>query len=314
MPGVTYAADGNPANAPCGAGVFTTEPGPTHGTRVASVIGGAANGVAKGVTIIPVKVWTCGMSGSTVAWCWALDWILGDSTSAQNCPGGVCRRAVVNISGGLAASSATEQCQSTPDPLSPKVACRAAFENNVVQLVQSGITVVAAANNLNNNSCDTTPARMGQGGTSGFSTPYHVITVGGSTDVSPIRSGKIDGRWVRRAGEAVPGNALDTGSNYGTCVDIYAPAEHFRRLATMASNSSVEASVPYQSGTSYAAPIVTGLVARLLQREPWLTPDQIWGRLRDSASHPTCFDPPSISDPASPACNNSRFIFGDPVW
>lgn len=319
-PGITI-ADGNPANWPCGVDVFTSNSDPAHGTRVASIVGGTANGVAKGVTIIPVKVWTCelvagqyGIGSSILWWCWALDRILEDAVSQENCPGGVCRRAVVNISGGHHVPSVEFQiCRTSPDPGAGNTNCLSAFENNIVQAVRNGIVVVAAANNQNNNFCNTTPARLGHGGTPGISIGEgdHVITVGGSTDVSPTGSGAAEQRWVRRPDEYLkPG---DAGSNYGTCVDIYAPAEHFRRMANMASTTSIEMNVPYQSGTSYAAPIVSGLAARLLQQQPTLTPLEVWQNIRDAAlaaSNPSCFDPDAGATP----CNNSKFIFANPSW
>ena len=163
--GTTF-GDGNAANNPC-----PTLTGPPdnveHGTSVASIIGGTNNGVAKNVTIVPVKVFNCdpqtGNLTSNLLWyCWALDWILADAQSFANAQ----RRAVVNISSGANVPfNASQMCD---DGHGGQTLCIPALENNVAKLVQNGITVVAAANNFNNGNCDTTPARMGYGGTAGF--------------------------------------------------------------------------------------------------------------------------------------------------
>ena len=154
--GVTY-GDGWPANNPCGG--LADFYGPGHGTSVASVIAGTTNGVAKNVTIVPVKVWNCDWNSfnhftnpatSTLWWCWGLDWILADARAHPM------NRAVVNISGVIFLPN-NEMCNGAP--------CVPAFENNVNQLVQNNVVVVTSANNQSNANCAGSPARMGYGGT-----------------------------------------------------------------------------------------------------------------------------------------------------
>lgn len=278
--GQTY-GDGFPANNPCGGMYNLYEPG--HGTAVASVIGGNTNGVAKSVRIVPVKVHNCDPARDTTTsnilwWCWGLDWIIGDAQSFANQG----RRAVVNISGGYTVRSISGLCDDTHGNY---VSCLDAFENNIRQLVVNGVTVVAAANNFNNAACDTTPARMGYGNPDPRF-DFHVITVGGSTEQ--------DQRWVRLPNEMILGDCnptcIDTGSNYGACVDIYAPAQHFWHLAHIASNSAYRTRIDQISGTSFAAPVVTGMVARLLQAHPTFSPIDIWNYLKTQANQPGCFD------------------------
>ena len=143
---------------------------------------------------------------------------------------------------------------------------------------------------------------MGYGGTAGFGTSYHTITVGGSSE--------SDQRWVRAPNEQFVGSA-DTGSNFGTCVDIYAPAHNFQHLAGLPYNNSYRDpnNLFFLSGTSYAAPIVTGMVARLLQKNPTWTPVQIWNYIHDTATNPNCFD---WQDDAHTICRNSRLVYISP--
>lgn len=103
-----------------------------HGTHVAGTVGGATYGVAKGVTIHPVRVLDCQGSGSTSTVIAGIDWIARNHV----------KPAVANMSlSGLA---------------SP------ALDTAVRNATAAGITFVAAAGNSNSNACNYSPARVAE--------------------------------------------------------------------------------------------------------------------------------------------------------
>ncbi|MBL4815395.1 MAG: S8 family peptidase [Shewanella sp.] len=121
-----------------------------------------------------------------------------------------------------------------------------ATDDAVNAAVAAGITFVVAAGNDNSNACNYSPARAAD-----------AITVG-STTSSDSRS---------------------SFSNYGSCLDIYAPGSSITS-AWYNSNSATNTI----SGTSMAAPHVAGVAALYLDQTPSLSPSEIDALLSSRAT------------------------------
>ena len=248
-----------------------------HGTSVASILGGKTVGVAKDVSIVPLRISSCGSSNTvstTERFCWALDWIRSSSNPDRNR-----RPALVSLSAYVRAN----------EPL------LSAFEyvinglvNNDTTTGWTGIPVIVSANNQGSSTCRTSPARLAwrnrpSVALNGQPSTARVISVGGTT--------RNDTRWQSAFGDpnayqefctAADGSMtfMPAGSNHGNTVDIYAPADDVPAADCTATNAYRSFR---NSGTSFSAPLVAGIAARLLQVEPTLTPAQLWTRIQQYA-------------------------------
>ncbi|MEQ4305523.1 S8 family serine peptidase [Plantactinospora sp. B6F1] len=187
-----------------------------HGTHVAGTVGGAEYGVAKGVTLVAVRVLDCSGSGSYAQVIAGVDWVTGDHDPGE--------RAVANMSLGGPANSAANTA--------------------VANSIADGVSYAVAAGNASVDACGSSPA----------SVPA-AITVA-ATGGFPGGPGRTDARA--------------TFSNYGTCVDIFAPG-----VAIVSSTIDSDTSSGPADGTSMASPHVAGAAALVLAQNPSYTPQQV---------------------------------------
>ncbi|MFJ6994688.1 S8 family peptidase [Streptomyces sp. NPDC003090] len=117
----------------------------------------------------------------------------------------------------------------------------------VAASISSGVTWVVAAGNNNADSCQYSPS----------STPS-AITVGATNSRDARATGWNNGQ----------------GSNYGSCLDIFAPGDSI----VSTSHTGDTASRP-DSGTSMASPHTAGAAALILSANPTWTPAQVRDRL-----------------------------------
>ena len=187
-----------------------------HGTHVAGTVGGNTWGVAKGVTLVGVRVLNCSGSGSNSGVIAGVDWVTQNRV----------RPAVANMSLGGGASTA--------------------LDNAVRNSIASGVTYAVAAGNSGANACNYSPARTAE-----------AITVGATTS----------------------SDARASYSNYGSCLDIFAPGSSITS-AWYTSNSATNTI----SGTSMASPHVAGVAALYLQGNTGASPSTVAGALLNTAT------------------------------
>jgi subtilisin len=210
-----------------------------HGTHVAGIIGARDNavgtvGVAPGARLWSVRVFQ-GYDGSEASIVCGLDWVIATHSNA------IPDIDVVNMSIQGPRLDYQEDCPTiVADPGADPI------QQAICTATAMGIVVVAAAGNSASNANDTAPGGFDQ-----------VISVAAMTDTD----GRGGGQGPNAGCSGYRDQADDTWasySNYGPDVDIVAPGTC---IVSTARNRSGAATATL-TGTSMAAPHVTGAVAR----------------------------------------------------
>jgi subtilisin family serine protease len=194
-----------------------------HGTHVAGTVGSTLYGVAKNVTIHPIRIIGCAGEGTEESLIAGIDWMVANHV----------KPAVANMSLGAPGHQGVDDA--------------------VTAAISAGIVFVVSAGNETDDSCGKSPARV-----------PGALTVG-STSVYDTRS---------------------SFSNYGPCVDLFAPGEDI--ISTWWNSDT--ATSP-SSGTSMAAPHVAGAVALYLEGHPHATPAEVHEELIARSTRNVIEDP-----------------------
>jgi serine protease AprX len=240
-----------------------------HGTHVAGVIagngydsGGQKAGMAPDASIISLKVLDANGQGTIRHIIAALDWVLANRSKYNI--------RVVNLS---VTANVTESYWTDPLTLAAK------------RLVDAGVVVVAAAGNRGRNA-------GGQSQYGGIGAPANapwVLTVGASsTNGTSVRTddsmaafssrGPTYLDWTAKPDLVAPGvGTVSMAAPGSTLVSL--------NLKSLIAGTLSTASPPYLSlsGTSMAAPVVSGVVAQMLQVNPRLTPNAVKAILQYTA-------------------------------
>lgn len=139
-----------------------------------------------------------------------------------------------------------------------------AIDDAVARMTAAGVTVVVAAGNAASNACNFSPARAPS-----------AITVA-STDINDARS---------------------SFSNYGTCVDIFAPGRNI--VSAWYTSNTATATL---SGTSMASPHVAAAVAIYLGTEPSASPARATSDVLSNAT------PNVVTNPGAGSPNRMVYV------
>jgi serine protease len=224
-----------------------------HGTQVSGLVGALSNngvgmaGVGWDVRVLPVRVLTqCGGYDSDIIA--AMNWVVGDAVSGLTTlsPTIASQVKVINLS------------------LGSSVGCSAAYIDAINNVRSHGAVVVAAAGNSDGQAVGAPASCPGVIAVGGL---RHVGTKVGYSSVGPeVSISAPGGNCVNTSGPCL--YPILTTSNTGT---------------TTASASTYTDGLNPSTGTSFAAPLVSGTAALMLQARPALQPDDVRRLLRDTA-------------------------------
>lgn len=233
--------------------------GKGHGTHVAAILGGRSFGLAKDVSFVPIKALCPGFT--TTNYKRALDYVLDNHAASDP-------TAVVNISGLNSGCLADVGCSSGAQVRAAVVSV--ASRNNILLVQSAGnqsfLDPPAGPGNILADACD-----YSFGDEDRYTNPAEAAAIARILIVAG--SDENDGLWRTQTGEY----GYPMGSNAGTCVDLFAPASDIvsAYYPLDAGSSNPDEIVCQLSGTSMAAPHVSGVAAMMLHEDPSMTTDQL---------------------------------------
>jgi subtilisin family serine protease len=253
----------NKAMRPCFAN-FNELIGASHGTSVASIVAGNTVGVAPEATIVSVRVMNESALATTRTYLNGLDAIIRNAWDPST---PVFRTAVVNISGWV-----LERLGNMPDatPVS-----YATVEQKIRDMVE-GVDANGRRDPVNGKR-------------------FLFVVAGNNIDNGCGRNGVVD-RFPATLGKSIDGlitvGGMTAENNWwpGACrggLEILAPSQNVFS-ATITANDHYRGTRPnLRSGTSFAAPVISGIAARMLSENPSLTPAELESRITSTPSRIT---------------------------
>ena len=242
-----------------------------HGTHVAGTVAALDNGsgvvgVAPGARVWGVKILNDSGDGLISWYVCGLDWIL-----AQRDPNDSSRPLFEAVNMSVTKAGADDgNCGYTNNDVLHQAICR---------VVAGGITVVAAAANDSHSATHNIPASYDE-----------VITVSALADTDG-KAGGLGGNACFSWGTYDKDDTFADFSNYGYDVDLIAPGKCIL--------STIPGGYATMSGTSMAAPTVTGAVALYKSSRPNATPAEVREALRylGNLNWKTSTDPDPTHEP-----------------
>ena len=101
-----------------------------------------------------------------------------------------------------------------------------------------------------------------------------VVTAAGNGGIDACLSSPASSPFAITAGATNKEDSVTATSNYGSCVDLFAPGEDI-----MAANSQCDSCIGVMSGSSLSAGLTAGVAAAYISQMPHLTPAQIRDKL-----------------------------------